>query len=311
MTTTESQILLALFIDWLVGDPRNLVHPVRLMGHAANFLERITLSIVQSRRLAGMIAVAILLALTLLVTFTLTDTAYGFSTYIGFIISAIIIYTGIAARDLHDHAMNVYWALESGNLSEARNRVGMICGRDTQDMDQEAIIKATVESVAENLVDGVTGPIFYAFIGGPVLIMVYKAISTLDSMFGYKNERYIDFGWASARLDDLAAFIPSRLTALTIPIASLLVGMKARDSWRIFLRDRSKHPSPNAGQTESAFAGALGIQLGGPSFYGGVLSQKQTLGDKGEPLRPDHIRKALRLMVTTMILFCAVMMLLV
>jgi adenosylcobinamide-phosphate synthase len=149
------------------------------------------------------------------------------------------------------------------------------------------------------MVDGVTAPLFYAFLAGPVGIMVYKAISTLDSTFGYKNERYIHFGWASARLDDVAAFIPSRLTALLVPLAALLILERPWTSIRIFIRDRNKHPSPNAGQAEAAVAGALGVQLGGMSYYGGIPSVKPNLGDPIEQPKADHIRRAGILMLTT------------
>lgn len=307
MTLSSWQIVLAVLLDWIIGDPQNLAHPVRLVGRGAIWFETLTRKLISSERLAGLITVIFVVGIVLFVTTTITGLSNDISTYFGFIISTIIVYMGIAARDLYDHAMNVYRALCSDDLEEARRRVGMICGRDTENMDSIDIVKATVESVAENLVDGVTCPLFYAIIGGPSAIMVYKAISTLDSMFGYKNDRYIQFGWASARLDDIAAFVPSRLTAIMIPIASLVLGMRASDSLKILLRDRLKHPSPNAGQSESAFAGALGVQLGGPSTYQGILHEKKYLGDPYKPLQPTHIIEALRLMIVTMMIFCLVM----
>ncbi len=302
----ENQILSALILDWFIGDPRNSAHPVRLIGSLASFAEDRARSFFLSQRRAGIATVVFVISVVYFFTSAIIDSAGGISYYLGFVVSAVVIYTGVAARDLHDHAMNVYRALELNDIVEARRRVGMICGRDTDDMDSEAVIRATIESIAENLVDGVTCPLFYAFLGGPMAIMVYKAISTMDSMFGYKNERYEQFGWAPARLDDIAAFIPARFTGILIPLASIFVGMKASDSLRIFLRDRSRHPSPNAGQSESAFAGALGIQLGGPSKYQGVTHEKQYLGDSGEALNPGHIVAALRLMLATMVVFCAV-----
>jgi adenosylcobinamide-phosphate synthase len=179
----------------------------------------------------------------------------------------------------------------------------MICGRDTDRLDEDGIIRATVESVAENTVDGVTAPLFYAVILGPVGLMLYKAINTLDSTFGYRNERYELFGWASAKLDDLANYIPSRITGLLIPVAAFLLGLRWQDSYRVFLRDRGKHPSPNAGQTEAAFAGALGLQLGGLSYYGGKASEKPTLGDPVNRPVFYHIRYANLLMIVTSALF--------
>jgi adenosylcobinamide-phosphate synthase len=311
VTLNELQIVLAVLLDWLAGDPGNMYHPVRLVGKAANWLESHSRKAISSDRLAGIVTATSMVVTVFVVTSLITGLASGISTTLGVIVATIVIYTGIATRDLYEHAMNVYNALCSNDIKEARLRVGMICGRDTHNMDRESIIKATVESVAENLVDGVTCPLFYAFIGGPSAIMVYKAISTLDSMFGYKNDRYINFGWASAKLDDIAAFVPSRLTAIVIPLASWVLGMNARKSLLIFLRDRSKHPSPNAGQSESAFAGALGIQLGGPSAYDGVIHEKEFLGDAIESLQPQHIPRALKLMVTSMIIFCFMMLLLI
>lgn len=305
----EYQIIFAVVLDWLIGDPRNVAHPVRLMGALASFSEKHTLRMFASERLAGIITVVFTIAVVYLCVCAVLDSAYGISRYLGFIVSVVIIYTGIATKDLYDHAMNVYNALEVNNLPEARRLVGMICGRDTKNMDSEAVVRATVESVAENLVDGVTCPLFFAFIGGPKAVMMYKAASTMDSMFGYKNERYIRFGWAPARLDDIVAFIPSRITGVLIPLAAMVLGMNASNSLKIFLRDRSKHPSPNAGQSESAFAGALGIRLGGPSSYQGVIHEKQYLGDALEQLNPKHIPAALRLMVAAMLMFCAAILL--
>lgn len=302
----EYQIILALILDWLIGDPRNSAHPVRLIGSLAVFAENRARNFFSSERRAGISTVIFVILAVYFFTSAIIDSAGGISYYLGFVVSVVVIYTGLAARDLYDHAMNVYRALELNDIVEARRRVGMICGRDTDDMDSEAVIRATVESIAENLVDGVTCPLFYAFLGGPKAIMVYKAISTMDSMFGYKNERYKQFGWAPARLDDLAAFIPSRVTGILVPVASIFVGLRASDSLRIFLRDRSRHPSPNAGQSESAFAGALGIRLGGPSKYHGVTHEKQYLGDSGDDLNPEHIVAALRLMTATMVVFCVV-----
>ncbi len=304
----ENQIILAVILDWLIGDPRNAAHPVRVIGGLATFVENLARRFISSPRTAGIATVITLIAVVYFFTSAIIDSAGGISYYLGFVVSAVLIYTGIATRDLYDHAMNVYRALQLNDIVEARRRVGMICGRDTEAMDSEAVIRATVESIAENLVDGVACPLFYAFLGGPKAMMTYKTISTMDSMFGYRSERYEQFGWAPARLDDLAAFIPSRITGILIPLASIFVGMKASDSLRIFLRDRSKHPSPNAGQSESAFAGALGIRLGGPSTYQGVVHEKQCLGDSTESLNPGHIVAALRLMIATMLVFCAVML---
>ena len=184
----------------------------------------------------------------------------------------------------------------------------MICGRDTEQLDESGIARATVESVAENMVDGVIAPLFFAAIGGAVGIMAYKAINTLDSTFGYKNDRYLEFGWASAKLDDIAGFIPARLTALLVPAAAILLRLSPAHSLRVFVRDRLKHPSPNAGQAEAAVAGALGIQLGGLSYYSGVPSDKPQLGDPLASAGPEHIVRANSLLLMTLGLAMALLL---
>jgi len=295
----EYQILLAVGLDLLIGDPRWLPHPVKLVGRPATSLEGPFRRAVKSPRLAGAATALSVVGATIVLTYMVIGVARNLHPWVGDAVGVVIIYTGIAARDMLKHSKDVWRALDAGDLNEARRRVGMICGRDTNDLDEPAMVRATVESVAENMVDGVTAPIFFAVLGGPVGIMAYKAVSTLDSTFGYKNERYFEFGWASARLDDLAAFVPSRLTAILVPIAALILRQRAGDSMRVFLRDRGKHPSPNAGQSESAIAGALGVQLGGLSYYQGKASLKPSLGDPVVPPHRGRILKANALMLVT------------
>jgi adenosylcobinamide-phosphate synthase len=295
----EWQILLAACLDVLLGDPRWFPHPVKLMGRFAAALEEPLRKAFRKPRIAGMCAVATVVIVTALLAWALLRVAAAIHPVLGDAVSVILIWTGIAARDLAHHSRAVWQALTAGNLDEARNRVTFICGRDTERLDETGIVRATVESVAENIVDGVTAPLFFAALGGPAGIMAYKAVSTLDSIFGYKNERYLEFGWASARLDDVAAFLPSRLTAMLVPIAAALCGEQAAGSLRILRRDRKRHPSPNAGQTEAAVAGALGVQLGGVSYYSGKPSEKPTLGDPLSSIEPDHIRRANRVALVT------------
>jgi len=295
----EYQILLAVALDLVLGDPRWFPHPVKLVGRFAIFLENPFRRIARNPGTAGIATAAVVI----LVTAGLTDGIVRLSTMVhpalGDAVSVFVIYTGLAARDMIDHSMNVSKALAAGDLNEARIKVGMICGRDTVSLDRGGVIRATVESVSENMVDGVTAPLFFAVIGGPVGIMVYKAVSTLDSTFGYKNEKYLEFGRASAKLDDIAAFVPSRLTAILVPIAALILGQRAWNSLKIFLRDRNKHPSPNAGQSEAAMAGALGLRLGGLSYYDGNPSNKPELGDPLVDPDPHHIRAANSMMMVT------------
>ncbi|HHT9120762.1 MAG TPA: adenosylcobinamide-phosphate synthase CbiB, partial [Candidatus Hypogeohydataceae bacterium YC41] len=188
---------------------------------------------------------------------------------------------------------------EAGELDTARRHLSGIVGRDTHKLEEGQIIRATVETVAENTVDGILAPLFYAFLGGPALAMAYKAVNTLDSMIGYKNDRYLHFGWASARLDDLANYVPARFASRLIPLASLLVGLRYKECYFFTIRDGRKHPSPNSGIPEAAFAGALGVQLGGPSTYGGILSEKPLLGEPVEPMTTQKISEAVKLAYIT------------
>jgi len=301
----EYQIVIAFALDLLIGDPRWLPHPVRVIGRWAMWLESPLRRNIADPKTAGIAAAVLVVGSTALATGLILFLAYGWNQTVGTVVSILLLYTGIAARDMIDHSSDVRSALDSGDLDEAARRVGMICGRDTDRLDEPAMVRAAVESVAENMVDGVTAPLFFAALGGPIGIMIYKAINTLDSTFGYKNERYIEFGWASARLDDVANYVPARVTAGLVPIAALLLGLRPASALTVYLRDRYKHPSPNSGHTEAAFAGALGMVLGGLSYYGGLPSQKATLGDPIVPATPYCIRQANLLMLATAILVLA------
>jgi adenosylcobinamide-phosphate synthase len=298
----EFIILLSVAIDLIIGDPRWFPHPVKFIGRLALAMERPTRWILPPR-IAGIFTVFLVVIVTALVSVGLVWGGAKIHPIAQDIVSIFLIYTGIAIRDMIKHSRDVWKVLRSGDLVTSRAQVAMICGRDTDQLVESQIVAATVESVAENLVDGVTAPLFFAVLAGPVGIITYKAVSTLDSTFGYKNDRYKEFGWASAKLDDIAAFIPSRLTGLIVPIAALFLKQRTRNSLRIFQRDRNKHPSPNAGQSEAAFAGALGVQLGGLCYYQGKPSDKPRLGDAIEPLVPDQIKRANRLMLMTTALF--------
>jgi len=301
----EYQIIIAFALDLLIGDPRWLPHPVRAIGRWATWLESPLRRSIADPKTAGIAAAVLVVGSTAVVTSFILFLAYAWNQTFGTVVSIMRLYTGIAARDMMDHSADVQKALDSGNRDEAARRVGMICGRDTDRLDEPGMVRATVESVAENMVDGVTAPLFFAALGGPIGIMVYKAINTLDSTFGYKNERYIEFGWASARLDDIANFAPARVTAAFVPIAALFLGLRPASAITVYLRDRYKHPSPNSGHTEAAFAGALGMVLGGLSYYGGLPSQKSTLGYPIVPATPSCIRQANQLMLVTALLVLA------
>ncbi|MBI5252598.1 MAG: cobalamin biosynthesis protein CobD [Desulfomonile tiedjei] len=304
----EYQILIAVGLDLLIGDPRKLPHPVKFIGLLAVSLEEPVRRVIKNKRMAGIAEVCVVIACTGLVTWGILQAAHEWNPFVADLLSIYLLYCGIAARDMIRHSKEVYTALTTGSLEEARRRVAMICGRDTDRLDETGVVKATVESVAENMVDGVTAPLLYGVIGGPVGMMVYKAINTLDSTFGYKNERYLEFGWASAKLDDAVNFIPARMTGLIVPIAAMILRQKWMSSVWIFMRDRKKHPSPNAGHTEAAVAGALGIELGGLSYYSGKPSNKPTLGDPILPVKPVQILTANRLLLITSGLALAVFM---
>lgn len=221
----------------------------------------------------------------------------------GDIVGIAVLWTTIAARDLVRHSHNIYQALAGHDLPTARQRLSLIVGRDTAHLDEAGVVRATVESVAESTVDGVTAPLFYALLFGPLGAIAYRAINTLDSTFGYKNERYLYFGWASARLDDAANWLPARLTVPAMVAAAALLGLAPRRAIAIARRDGRKHDSPNAGLAEATMAGALGVQLGGTNFYGGEALEKPCIGDPMEPLRSSHIRRANALMYVTTVLF--------
>ncbi len=296
MISLEYQILIAVVLDQLLGDPRWLPHPVRLIGAACLRGERLTRAVLPPR-MAGICTVALILGLTGLSVWSLITVATVIHPWLGTAASILLLYTTIAPRDLVRHSTEVHAALRNGDLPEARQRVSMIVGRDTANLDEAGVARAAVESVAESMVDGVTAPLFFALLGGPLAAMLYKAINTMDSMFGYKNERYLDFGWAAARLDDLANFVPARLTSLMIPAAAFPLRLDPKRSLLILLRDRFAHASPNSGHSEAAVAGALGVQLGGPNSYFGTVVEKPAIGDATRPLEAQDILRANRLML--------------
>ncbi len=224
------------------------------------------------------------------------------SAWAGWSVAVAIAYTTLSARSLDQAAQGVINRLKQAKIIEARRALAMIVGRDTQNLDEPEIVRATIETVAENTSDGVVAPFFYMMLGGAPAAVAYKAINTLDSMFGYKNERYLYFGRASARLDDVANYLPARLTAVLVTVGALLSGLSWKNSIRIVLRDARSQPSPNAGFPEAAYAGALGIRLGGANSYGGRTVQKSYIGDAGRELTIKLQPETRRLLYTTSLL---------
>ena len=293
---------IAYIIDLILGDPRWFYHPVIIIGKLISFLEKILYKF-KNKIFTG----AILNILTLVITFFVSLLLAR----LGYIIEIIFIWTTLATKSLADEGKKVYNILKSGDIEKAKKELSYLVSRDTNTLSLDKIIMSVVETIAENTVDGFASPAFYAFIGSFFSIsifgkdvslalpfaMTYKAINTLDSMVGYKNERYIDFGKVSARVDDVANFIPARLTGLIfIPLASLILGYNFKNSLKIFFRDRNKHSSPNSGQSESAYAGALGIQFGGKISYFGKDYKKPTIGDKTKEFEYEDIKKAVNIL---------------
>ena len=297
-------------LDLIIGDPYWMPHPVRLIGRLISALEKKLLdenASGKTKQRAGAGTCVIVISLTAVVTLALLLSAYLIHPFAGIVVESILTCYLIAARSLAAESMKVYNALESGTIKEARKAVSMIVGRDTDSLDRAGVTRAAVETVAENTSDGVIAPMLYAFIGGPVLGFIYKAINTMDSMIGYKNERYGDFGRAAAKTDDAVNFLPSRLSAYLMTVAAYICrGFSGKDAFRIYRRDRYNHKSPNSAQTESVCAGALGVKLGGPSFYFGQLVEKPSIGDAKRDIKPEDIKKSIRLMYMTEFLLCLV-----
>ncbi len=301
MIPLSLQIILALLLDLLLGDPRWLPHPVCALGWLAQRLEELLRSRLPLRQ-AGIAAVVLVVVASVVCVLAVQTVASRINPLLGDLVSIALLYSCFAMQSLRQHALAVFRPLQRGDLVEARQKVSWLVGRDTDQLDEAEVTRAAVESVAENTVDGVTAPLIFALIAGVPGAFFYKAVNTLDSNFGYKNERYLEFGWAAARFDDLVNFIPARISALLVVPAALLCHLDWRGSWRIFRRDRHNHPSPNGGQIEAAMAGALGIRLGGENSYFGKKSFRPYMGDGTNPLNGTHIQLTIRLMVMTTLL---------
>ncbi len=306
-------ILLSAFaLDFILGDPRWLPHPVRAIGWTIQRTETVLRRLTRTplaEKAAGVLLVVLIVSLASFLSQFLLLSFFRISFSIGFALSVLLAYTTLAAKDLGNAAKAVLRHLVAGKIEQARTGLSMIVGRDTADLDEQEIARAVVETVAENTSDGVIAPLFYLALGGPALALAYKAVNTLDSTVGYRNEKYINFGWAAARVDDVANFIPARITAVLICLVSNLFSIfnsafrtpysAFQTPWHIMLRDGNKHPSPNSGYPEAAMAGALGIQLGGPGTYGGKPSLKPFIGEAINRLDKKHIEKSVQLMYCT------------
>ena len=297
-------------LDTLFGDPPWLPHPVVLMGKAISALEKRLRARMpqtpQGELLGGAVVAFTLPVGTFLLTSLVCLGAAKLSPWLGLAVQMFWCGQALAAKGLAQESTNVYRALIRPDLPAARKAVSRIVGRDTQNLTLEGVTKAAVETVAENASDGVIAPLLYMLLGGAPLALTYKAINTMDSMLGYKNEKYLYFGRAAAKLDDAANYLPSRLAGLLWCAAAALTGNSPKGAWRIWRRDRRSHASPNSAQTESACAGALGVQLAGPAYYFGEYYAKPTIGDPLRPIEPEDIRRANRMMYAESVLALAV-----
>lgn len=297
-------ILAAVILDLIIGDPAWLPHPVCWIGRAITRGESGIRKLAQSRRglkAGGIILTALVVAGTYIFFWGVLWGAYHINVYLGITLSIVVMSQSLAINSLYKHAVNVVIPLNNGDLPQARKSLAMIVGRDTGQLDEKQIIRAVVETVAENTVDGIIAPLFYGFLGGPPLAMAYKAINTLDSMIGYKNEKYLYLGWAGARLDDLANYIPARITGLLYLITAPFTSGGFKSVLNHMLVYAPRHPSPNSGIPEAAVAGALQIQLGGNNYYGGILSERARIGEANRPLVKKHIYDSLGLMLAVSI----------
>ena len=287
-------------LDAIFGDPAWLPHPVVLMGKAITALEKRLRTqfpkTPQGELCGGAVLAAVLPVGTFLITALVCRLAAALHPLAGLAVQMFWCAQALAAKGLMQESRNVYKELQKQDLPAARKAVARIVGRDTQNLTAEGVTKAAVETVAENASDGVIAPLLYMLLGGAPLALTYKAINTMDSMLGYKNQKYLYFGRAAARLDDVANYLPSRLAGLLWVAAAALTGNSARGAWKIWRRDRRNHASPNSAQTESACAGALGVQLAGPAYYFGEYYDKPTIGDALRPVEPKDILRADRMM---------------
>ena len=316
----------AFVLDMIFGDPSWFPHPVRGIGwlirRAENSLRRFAAT-AKAERFAGALLVIFTVLTVYFLSHLLIFSTSSLSAHLGIAVSVLMAYTTLAVRGLGDAARLVQSRLDVGDIVRARMELSKIVGRDTANLDEQEIARAVIETVAENASDGVVAPLFYLMIGGPALAMAYKAVNTLDSMVGYKNKKYIDFGRAAARLDDIANYIPARITGVLICMAAVIsrrlkqvlspsprpspargegdselrtLNSELSSPWRIMLRDGRNHPSPNSGYPEAAMAGALGVRLGGSSAYAGKIAPKPSIGIEGRPPSKKDIANSVRLM---------------
>ena len=297
--TLVIKIWIAYVLDLIFGDPQNIIHPVQVIGKMINIGEKSLLgkkykSDRKYKFFAGMILNITVISLTYGITYLIRRISE--KSIIFMITEIYLMYTIFSINSLAREGNRVYNILKEGNIERARKDLSYLVSRDTETMDEKMIIRSTMETISENTVDGIVAPMLYMFLGGLPLSMTYKAINTFDSMVGYKNEKYMDFGKFSAKLDDVANFIPARITGILIVIASMILGYDYKNSLKIFIRDRKNHSSPNSGHAEAGVAGSLGVQFGGRVSYFGKEVDKPVIGDKIKDFELEDIKKNIKIM---------------
>lgn len=318
MNTTALIICGSFIIDSIFGDPRNSWHPVVLIGNWISFLQKFLLKENHSSRQKQIMGVLLLICTVIPVYLLIYGILYGITFFNSFGLNifcgSVLLSCTISPRSLSEAGKEIYHYLHDHDLTNARYKVGWIVGRDTANLDESEVARATIETIAENITDGIISPLFFMLIGGVPLAFFYRAVNTLDSMVGYKNDQYMDFGKASARFDDLCNFIPARITSILIIIIALLSDkLNAKAALQMTWRDARKHPSPNSGYAEAAVAGAIGIRLGGLNYYFGKPSLRAYMGDELQTISAEHILGTIKIMyaVTVAFIFFATLILLI
>lgn len=299
-------IVAGFILDLIFGDPHSLPHPICLIGNLISFLERNLRKIFgfsnNGLLFGGGVLVLIVISTCFALPYALLYLAGMVNPWLAFALETLMFYQIFATKCLRDESMKVYYALQKGDLDEARLMLSWIVGRDTKNLSEAEVTKGAVETIAENTADGIIAPMFYMFLGGAPSAFLYKGINTMDSMVGYKNEKYLYFGRCAAKLDDVANFIPARITGLLMIGAAYFLNLDVQGAWKTFWRDRYNHLSPNSAMTESVAAGALNIQLGGGHFYFGKWVHKDTIGDDIRPVKAEDIVTTNNLLYMTAIL---------
>lgn len=303
MTISLVALVMGYILDLIFGDPYWMPHPVRFIGNLISILEKVIRRFMPKTKrgeyIGGIILTVMVVSISMVIPLVIILMAKSINTYLALTVETFMCYQILATKSLKVESMKVYDELAKNDLPSARKAVSMIVGRDTKDLTFSGVAKAAVETVAENTSDGIIAPMIFIAIGGAPMGFFYKAINTLDSMVGYKNERYINFGRFAAKLDDVVNYLPARISAYQMILSSFFLRYDYKNAFKIYKRDRYNHASPNSAQTESVCAGALDIQLAGNAYYFGKLYEKPTIGDNIREINYDDIKKANRLLYCT------------